>query len=171
MDDNTFVNPIAQCEISGPAFTEDNVFSAKRCYWGSSNLNNITERMCAFEKDMRLARVEYFPYRLSDTSKDLLSPSTAQFDTDGAYGGKIDGVVAVSQSVVIRRSIYIEEGGSLTIQPGVTLQFPLNTGIYAKGILSVGSLDGEKARLVPESTTWRGVYIKRCKYGNLILWM
>ncbi|XP_064597702.1 uncharacterized protein LOC135464136 [Liolophura sinensis] len=161
MDDNMFMNPVAQCEISVPAFTEDNVFSAKRCYWGSSNLNNITERMCAFEKDMRLARVEYFPYRLSDTSKDLLSPSTAQFDTDGAYGGKIDGVVAVSQSVVIRRSIYIEEGGSLTIQPGVTLQFPLNTGIYAKGILSVGSLDGEKARLVPESTTWRGVYFKR----------
>ena len=110
IQNNSFNNPKATCELNTPAFNPLLSVNAQYNYWGHGMLEQIVDRICGFDNNFDKSIVEYLPFyesalpwRVSLSGfRDPLYP--------GAVGGDIHSkttLEAQQSPFVIRRSIFI----------------------------------------------------------------
>ncbi|XP_064597692.1 uncharacterized protein LOC135464126 [Liolophura sinensis] len=158
---NIFTNPRASCEIKAPDFNDFAPIDALNCYWGFGDLDKIVQRVCSFEKDMRLSRVNFIPYLLSADLGNKVDITDGTFHLDTLIGGVVTGTITLAKGpepVVISRSVYVEENAVLVIEAGSTVEFEEDCGIFVKGKVVIGSDKASRTTLQPHNSDfWEGI--------------
>jgi hypothetical protein len=116
------------------------VINVSRNYWGTTDENQIADRIHDFGYCSRLASVEYFPYLISPFGRPVSSSVARTMHIvrpNGIVRGRVvnDTVLSDSGPYVITGDISVLPGRTLTIEAGVDLRFTKNTGILVEGQL------------------------------------
>ncbi|XP_067680998.1 uncharacterized protein, partial [Haliotis asinina] len=161
INNNSFFNPNALCELKVAAFKSDLENDARWNYWGFTELSQIKDRICGFDVNMELGFVSYIPFLLSNTTMSEASVRPTDFFELGAVGGVVEEEITLtgrSEPYVIQRSILIRNKGRLAIHAGVQLFFMEKRGIYSYG--SLETVSSSTKRVVLKSHTvkpWHGI--------------
>lgn len=113
-------------------------------WWGSSDINVIKEKIFDFDDWNNHAIANFRPYLTEDKINGSLSVSwetPTVFDTNN-IGGRIKNDLILyprNEPYVIKRDITVMPEATLTIAPGVVMEFEPNVGILVLGTLKVSS--------------------------------
>ncbi len=150
--DNIFMNPQSNLQLSVGDTNPNLVYDASFNYWGSVNVNDITNGIYAFHQQIFLAKVKYWPYYASEDLSHYNNNSAQHPDLK--QGNNVGGLVTLFESLMDTSSIYtvtkdivIAPEGTLVIGPGVTLQFEYGIGILVHGLLEINGNPGQKVIL------------------------
>nr|XP_006822956.1 PREDICTED: uncharacterized protein LOC100371179 [Saccoglossus kowalevskii] len=158
---NYFSNPGSTCELSVGSFSNTNVVNAQYNYWGATDFNEVTRRICSFHNDMTLAHVEYLPYLSSMGSEETEDLPVNLIVYDGEAGGTLTSNVTLTQQdspYVVTKTIFIRSEAQLIIEAGVHLQFLSGRGILCEGRLeAVGTPQQPITFSSYDDTRWYGI--------------
>ncbi|XP_046567358.1 uncharacterized protein LOC124275747 [Haliotis rubra] len=161
INNNSFFNPNALCELKVAGFKSNLENDARWNYWGFTELSQIKDRICGFDVNMELGFVSYIPFLLSNTTMSVASVRPTDFFELGAVGGVVEEEITLtgrSEPYVIERSIMIRNEGRLAIHAGVQLLFMQKRGIYSYGFLETISSSSEPVVLKYHTMKpWHGI--------------
>ncbi|XP_064597670.1 uncharacterized protein LOC135464106 [Liolophura sinensis] len=126
---NTFINPESEYEIdTNLPFSESYFINAAYNYWGSSNGSFVRSRVRDAFINIDLVLIFVSPFFVtSDLAELYTGQDPDEFTQDDfTIGGRLVQNVTLRRntSFSVTRSIYVPEGISLMIEPGVELRFP-----------------------------------------------
>ncbi|VDI65684.1 Hypothetical predicted protein, partial [Mytilus galloprovincialis] len=164
---NTFMNPqtTGKCELQAPSFDESYSINGTNNYWGSSNMSDIIEKVCGFEKTMEKSYVYYLPFSTSEENDDFVASTQDDFEVQNMFGGEITGTFTINYKIEatrISRSIFVRKNASLNIENGIKMHFD------EKRSLNVN--DGESRSLFTNGSVaskWYGMVISTKDTGNV----
>ena len=110
---NVFGPGSAPCYFQAPGFNAMYSIDARRNYWGTSDVADVMDRVCGFEKNMDHSLVYYIPY-YTDTALSTLSAHLQEDVTiEGFTGGEFTSDIvfpspAFQSPIMITRSIFIK---------------------------------------------------------------
>ena len=124
-----------------------NYLNAELNYWGSADLNVIREKLFDFDDWNSYAITHFLPYYLTSSFESSLSnvvERKPEIDLDNLGGRLYQSIrlVARPRPYVIRSDLTIMPEVTLTIEPGVELEFYPSVGILVLGTLHAqGNID------------------------------
>ncbi|XP_041350118.1 uncharacterized protein LOC121369231 isoform X2 [Gigantopelta aegis] len=161
VQNNSFNNPNAKCELNTPVFHRLLSINARYNYWGHGRLEQIVDRICGFDRNMDKCIVDYIPFYESTLQQSLSFSGFQDPVYAGASGGAVPSMStmqAQKSPFVIKRSLYIGIDKHLMIEEGTELIFERNRGIYVEGQLFAKGSTEEKIRFkAAVNETWNGV--------------
>ncbi|KAJ8937252.1 hypothetical protein NQ318_005566 [Aromia moschata] len=134
----------------------NNYLNVRENWWGTSNENEIKERIFDFDDWNNHAIAQYRPYLLEDdfrASYSVTFASNATVDLD-RLGGRIyeDLILSNRESpYIVQADITIMPNVTVTIYPGVIMEFAPNVGILALGTLNARGYLGREIIMRPIS--------------------
>lgn len=99
IQENTFLNLAAECELLVPPFKLGLELDARRNYWGYKKFPDVMKRVCSFDINMALSYVLYIPWLLSDDTNDVSDTLEDAMLIENIYGG----MVSKSQTLEIQQ--------------------------------------------------------------------
>ncbi|XP_041349606.1 uncharacterized protein LOC121368912 [Gigantopelta aegis] len=161
VQNNSFNNPNAKCELNTPVFHRLLSVNARYNYWGHGRLEQIVDRICGFDSNMDKCIVDYLPFYESMLQQSLSFSGFQDPVYAGASGGAVPSkstMQAEKSPFVIKRSLYIGIDKQLMIEKGTELIFERNRGIYVEGQLFAKGSTEKKIRFIAAvNETWKGV--------------
>ena len=147
--ENLFGNPGLDYELLAGIKTArvGNMLNAERNWWGTSDLAAIRRRIFDFDDWNSYAVAHFMPYNMENAFEARLSPSYQKpqdIDLDN-LGGRLEQSLRLidrGRPYVIRRDLTVMPDVTLTILPGVQMEFHPSVGILVLGTLYArGSID------------------------------
>ncbi|XP_071081044.1 uncharacterized protein [Haliotis cracherodii] len=161
---NVFETPNSTYDLITYALYDDQtVVDASRNYWGITDKRGIRSRIYDVYYNISRAEIKIDPYFTSKSMETTSSGTTIFTDDDPSdVGGVLQGDVLLhpDQSLVVKRTIVVPEGNTLTIMPNVTLTFHGAQGVIVKGSLKInGSSTGLVILQNGTKSRWGGVML------------
>ncbi|XP_048258951.1 uncharacterized protein LOC124124111 isoform X2 [Haliotis rufescens] len=161
---NVFETPNSTYDLITFALYDDQtVVDASRNYWGITDKRGIRSRIYDVYYNISRAEIQIDPYFTSKSMEMTSSGTTIFTDDDPSdVGGVLQGDVLLhpDQSLVVKRTIVVPEGNTLTIMPNVTLSFHGAQGVIVKGSLKInGSSTGLVILQNGTKSRWGGVML------------
>ena len=109
---NVFEDNSAACYVEAPTFDVTYEIEASRNYWGTTDVGDVIDKLCGFEKTMDRSVIKYLPF-YSDRTLTTLAPYLANdVNIQGFIGGEITRDVVFSfrdfgSPITIMRSVMI----------------------------------------------------------------
>ena len=146
---NRFGNPGLDYELLSGVKTSriGNILNAEHNFWGTSDINRIRERIFDFDDWNSYSIAKFLPFLLENSFNGALSTSyVRQQDVNfDDLGGRLNESVRLinrGRPYIIKRDLTVMPDVTLTIQPGVELQFYPSVGILVLGTLRAqGTID------------------------------
>ena len=137
---NIFNNPDVQFQMATTIQDEWYTFNATHNYWGSADVNAITDTLYGHHQQAVLAKILYHPYLESENEADF--DNTSRRYPDVIRGHDIGGVITynltlndVSTPYHVIKDIIVDTNGSLNILPGVNLEFDPGAYVIVRGAI------------------------------------
>ncbi|XP_055636056.1 protein bark beetle isoform X2 [Toxorhynchites rutilus septentrionalis] len=127
----------------------NNFLDVRENWWGSQDEQHIRARIFDFNDWNNHAEAQYRPYLIEDSIDGSVSVSATNDRTSSTnnLGGKIMEDISVfrrEQPYVVNADITIMPGVTMSVYPGVVMEFAPNVGILALGtLIARGTRDGE----------------------------
>ena len=157
VEHNYFDNPSFPHEMATLIKDHERVFQAQENWWGSRDECEVRARIFEFEDRVELAQIRYYPFLIEHSPTNL----TLHNGTRAIcflQGNKLGGTL--SQSVIVPRQsasyqvigdVIVLLNGNLTIEEGVTLEFPLQSVFLVYGSVVIKGTLTEQVKFVPRS--------------------
>ena len=137
---NIFNNPDVQFQMATTIQDECYSLNATHNYWGSADVNAITDTLYGYHQQAALAKILYHPYLESENEIDF--DKTSRRYPDVIRGHDIGGVITynltlddVNTPYHVTKDIIVDTNGSLNIMPGVNLEFDPGAGVIVRGAI------------------------------------
>ncbi|XP_063914202.1 protein bark beetle isoform X2 [Zophobas morio] len=134
----------------------NNYLNVRENWWGSGNENEIKQKIFDFDDWNNHAVAEFKPYLLNDDFESSYSPSfttNSSIDLD-SLGGRLTADLTLHNRefpYLIRSDITVMPKVTLTIEPGVVMEFGPNVGILVLGSLKARGYEGSEIVMRPIS--------------------
>lgn len=118
----------------------DNLLDVRENWWGSDDEKDIKSQIFDFDDWNNHAIATYRPFLLEnsfDSSVSVSFTSSSQMDVDNLGGRLVEDLTIESRIApyIVKADITVMPGVTLTIQPGVIMEFAGNVGILVMGTL------------------------------------
>ena len=124
-----------------------NMINAEKNYWGTSDIRLIRDRLFDFDDWNSYATTHFLPYLMENSFDSSLSSSYERLpdiDLDNLGGRLFESLRLINRGrpYVIKRDLTVMPDITLTIEPGVELEFYPSVGILVLGTLHAqGTID------------------------------
>jgi hypothetical protein len=139
---NVFNNPDIQFQLATTVRDVVYAIDASYNYWGSADVNDVTNSLYGYHHQGILAKIFYHPYLESADENDYNNAS--QQYPDVVQGRDIGGIVTDQVELLdtripyhVTKDVIIHSDGYLKIGEGVTLEFEPGRGIIVMGALDI----------------------------------
>ena len=139
---NVFNNPDIQFQLATTVRDTGYSVDARYNYWGSADVNVVTNNLYGYHHQSILATILYHPY-LESADENNFNSASRQYP-DVVQGRDIGGIITdrvelldTRMSYHITKDIIIHSDGYLKIGEGVTLEFEPGRGIIVMGSLDI----------------------------------
>ena len=147
--ENLFGNPGLDYELLSGVKTArvGNMLNAEKNYWGSSDIRIIRDRLFDFDDWNSYATTHFLPYLVQNSFESSLSSSyerLPEIDLDNLGGRLFESLRLINRGrpYVIKRDLTVMPDVTLTIEPGVEMEFYPSVGILVLGTLHAqGNID------------------------------
>ncbi|KAF2360384.1 SRCR domain [Trinorchestia longiramus] len=159
---NLLENPESSYELSSHSFDQSTAINATYNWLGKKTETQIFERILDTEDRYNLARISFHPFLLSDSNMDTLVVSTQQMAEPSFYdpfdntiiGGVVNGhTVLTEKKYTVKRDIYIDTSGELSIPFDTVLEFEDSIGVMVAGLIRAEGSGQKKVRFTLAGTT------------------
>ena len=139
---NIMDNPEAEIQLYAADKNPKLIQQAHHCYWGTTDVNVIFNKVYGYHKAVGYSRVNLFPILNSKDFKDFNPDLLArpEFVQGRLIGGHVFGNLELKDTAnpyIVDKDIIIERGQTLSISPGVTLVFEVGKSVYVQGKLNI----------------------------------
>ncbi len=154
---NLFDNHLAFELVGGYASSSlENYLDVRWNWWGTTEQEEIQQRIFDFDDWNSYAIAEYYPYLMGDSFDAPESSGGVwrpPFDPDKPLGGRIEDMdlrlTTRSEPYIVNRDLTIMPSASMFIEKGVKLEFYPNVGILVLGTLSARGTRDQRIRFEP----------------------
>ncbi|XP_023932459.1 uncharacterized protein LOC106176343 [Lingula anatina] len=174
VNENTFDNFAANREVQiAKSWNRTQSMDMRYNYWGTADPHNISFRVDDFYINNRKAVAKLSPYLTTDNATKANGPfGTIERQYNSTESDGIGGVLIGDTSIApvtlpngtavpinVKYTIYVPQGASLTIDPGVSLKFLENRGIVVDGVLNINGIASDMVKLTPVlyQSPWGGI--------------
>ena len=157
VEHNYFDNPSFPHEMATLIKDHERVFQAQENWWGSPDECEVRERIFEFEDRIELAQIRYYPFLIEHNPTNLMlhnGTRTICFLQGNKLGGTLSRSVIVPRqraSYQVIGDVIVLLNGNLTIEEGVTLEFPLQSVFLVYGSVVIKGALTERVKFVPRS--------------------
>ena len=173
VEHNLFENPLFPHELATLIKDHGRMLQARENWWGSRDECDIKERIFDFEDRVELAQIQYYPFLVLQNSSNVEVHNDTRpicFLRGNQLGGTLNRSVTLFKdrgSYQVTGDATVLLDGVLTIEEGVTLEFPFQAVFIIYGqVIIKGTKAGrvsfiprrprEKLRLVDGPGPWEG---------------
>lgn len=157
VEHNYFDNPSFPHEMATLIKDDERVFQAKENWWGSQDECEVRERIFEFGNRVELAQIRYYPFLIEYNPANFTLHNGTRalcFLQGNKLGGTLSRSVIVpkqSASYQVTGDVIVLLSGILTIEEGVTLEFPLQSVFLVYGSVVIKGTLNERVKFVPRS--------------------
>ena len=157
VEHNSFDNPLFPHDFAIFFKDKDRVILARENWWGTRDECKVKERIFDFEDRVELPRIQYYPFLLSRNSTGAYVHSGLR-PSCFVRGNKISGILDETVSIKNDFSPYqvigdviVQPRGVLTIEHGVTIEFPLKGLFLVHGQIIIRGSSKERVKFIPKT--------------------
>ena len=139
---NVFNNPDIQFQLATTVRDIGSSIDARYNYWGSADINDVTNILYGYHHQRILAKIFYHPYLESADENDYNNASRQYPDV--VQGRDIGGIITDQVELLdtrmpyhVTKDVIIQSDGYLKIGEGVTLEFEPGRGVIVMGALDI----------------------------------
>jgi len=198
VEHNLFENPLFPHELATLIKDHGRMLQARENWWGSRDECYVKERIFDFEDRVELAQIQYYPFLVFQNSSNV----EVHNDTRPICflrGNKLGGTLNRSVTLYKERGSYQVTGdatvlldGVLTIEEGVTLEFPIQAVFIIYGQVIIKGTKAGRVSFIPRrprenlrlidgpgpwegrleievNNTWMSVCLRRYRYEPTIV--
>ena len=157
VEHNSFDNPLFPHDFAIFFKDKDRVILARENWWGTRDECKVKERIFDFEDRVELPRIQYYPFLLSRNSTSAyvhsgLRPSC--FVRGNKIAGILDETVSIKNDFSpyqVIGDVIVQPRGVLTIEHGVTIEFPLKGLFLVHGQIIIRGSSKERVKFIPKT--------------------
>ena len=157
VEHNSFDNPLFPHDFAIFFKDKDRVILARENWWGTRDECKVKERIFDFEDRVELPRIQYYPFLLSRNSTSAyvhsgLRPSC--FVRGNKVAGILDETVSIKNDFSpyqVIGDVIVQPRGVLTIEHGVTIEFPLKGLFLVHGQIIIRGSSKERVKFIPKT--------------------
>lgn len=157
VEHNSFDNPLFPHDFAIFFKDKDRVILARENWWGTRDECKVKERIFDFEDRVELPRIQYYPFLLSRNSTGAyvhsgLRPSC--FVRGNKIAGILDETVSIKNDFSpyqVIGDVIVQPRGVLTIEHGVTIEFPLKGLFLVHGQIIIRGSSKERVKFIPKT--------------------
>ncbi|XP_022804996.1 protein bark beetle-like isoform X1 [Stylophora pistillata] len=157
VEHNSFDNPSFPHDFAFFFKDHSRVILARKNWWGTRDECKIKDRIFDFEDRVELPRIQYYPFLLFRNSSSAQVHSGVR-PSCFVRGNKISGILDEAVNITRYFSPYqvigdviIQPEGVLTIEHGVTLEFPLKGLFLVHGQIIMRGSSKERVNFIPKT--------------------
>ena len=162
---NVFNNPGIQFQLATTVRDISYSFDARYNYWGSADINDVTNSLYGYHHQGILAKIIYHPYLESADENDY-NNSSRQYpdvvqrkDLGGIITDRVE-LLDTHMPYHVTKDIIIHSDGYLKISEGVTLEFEPRRGIIVMGALDIRGSSSFEVNMIAIKRQTRHTHVR-----------